>query len=237
MNSAQRNYCPTRRELLAVVASLQHFRHYLLGNEVILRTDHHSLKWLKTFQRPEGILVRWIEALSEFSYSIEHRSGRLHCNADGVSSPHCKQCWGRPATTPWVDELDRADNLTEPLSVHAVTLLPEISHAELQQLQSQNSVLVPPIINYLESDTTSTADDLRSRPLEAWNLWSQRPLIQLHNNVLVCQNDTKTQLVVPTTLRKRLYDHAHAGPLSAHIVPTTTIVLLTRNEKRCQSMV
>jgi len=49
MNPAQRNYCRTRRELLAVVATLHHFRHYLLGNHVILRTDHHSLKWLKNF--------------------------------------------------------------------------------------------------------------------------------------------------------------------------------------------
>jgi len=57
MNSAQRNYCPTRRELLAVIAALQNFRHYLLGTHVILRTDHHSLKWLKTFKRPEGILA------------------------------------------------------------------------------------------------------------------------------------------------------------------------------------
>jgi len=44
MNFAQRNYCPTRRELLAVIAALQHFRHYLLGTHVTLRTDHHSLK-------------------------------------------------------------------------------------------------------------------------------------------------------------------------------------------------
>jgi len=49
MNSAQRKYCPTRRELLAVIAALRHFRHCLLGTHVILRTDHHSLKWLKTF--------------------------------------------------------------------------------------------------------------------------------------------------------------------------------------------
>ena len=69
MNSAQRNYCPTRRELLAVVASLQHFRHYLLGNDVVLRTDHHSLKWLETFKRPEGILARWIETLSSHTRS------------------------------------------------------------------------------------------------------------------------------------------------------------------------
>ena len=63
MNSAQRNYCPTRRELLAVIAALLHFRHYLLDTHVILRTGHHSLKWLK---RPEGILARWIETLAEF---------------------------------------------------------------------------------------------------------------------------------------------------------------------------
>jgi len=43
MNNAQRNYCTTRRELLAVVASLQHFRHYLLRAKVIIRTDHNSL--------------------------------------------------------------------------------------------------------------------------------------------------------------------------------------------------
>jgi len=73
LNGTQRNYCPTRRELLAVITSLQHFRHYLLGNKVILRTDHHSLKWLRTFKRPEGILARWIETLAEFDFEIEHR--------------------------------------------------------------------------------------------------------------------------------------------------------------------
>ena len=92
MNSYQMNYCPTRRELLAVIAALQHFRHYLLRTHVILRTDHHSLKWFKTFKRPEGILARWIETLVEFDYEIEHRPGRLHCNADGVSRAICKQC-------------------------------------------------------------------------------------------------------------------------------------------------
>jgi len=32
MNPSQRNYCPPRRELLAVIAALQQFRHYLPGN-------------------------------------------------------------------------------------------------------------------------------------------------------------------------------------------------------------
>ena len=83
MNSSQHNYCPTRRELLAVIAGLQHFRHYLVGASVIFRTDHYSLKWLKTSKCPECILARWIETLAEFDYTVEHRPGRLHSNADG----------------------------------------------------------------------------------------------------------------------------------------------------------
>jgi len=66
MNPAQKQYCTTRRELLAIISDLQHFRHYLISNKVILRTDHYSLKWLKTFKIPEGIMARWIETLAEF---------------------------------------------------------------------------------------------------------------------------------------------------------------------------
>ena len=151
MNSAQRNYCPTRRELLAVIASLQHFRHYLLSNHIILRTDHHSLKWLKTFKRPEGILARWIETLAECSYEIEHRPGRLHCNADGVSRPMCKQCFGKTATTPWINEFERADELIAPLGT--LTLTPEISLEEIQNFQEQDPA-ISPLLNFLSNDVT-----------------------------------------------------------------------------------
>ena len=118
MNSARRSCCPAGRELLAVIAALHHFRRYLLGTHVVLRTDHHSLRWLKTFGRPEGMLARWIETLAEFDYEIEHRPGRLHCGADSVSRPVCKQCWGGSFAAPWIDEFERADELTAPLGIH-----------------------------------------------------------------------------------------------------------------------
>ena len=43
-----------------MIACLQHFRHYLVGAQVFLGTDHYSLKWLRTLKRPEGILARWM---------------------------------------------------------------------------------------------------------------------------------------------------------------------------------
>ena len=120
LNDTQRRYCTTRRELLAVIIALQHFRHYLLGTHVILQTDHQSLKWLRTFKRPEAILARWVETVAEFDFEIEHRPGRLHNNVDGVSRPFCKQCLGKSFMIPWVEDLDRVEELVEPLGATPV---------------------------------------------------------------------------------------------------------------------
>ena len=126
MNSAQRNYCPTPRELLVIITGLQHFRHYLVMATVILRTDHYSLKWLRTFKRPEGIPERWIETLAEFDYTVEHRPCRLHSNANGSFRPFCKQCYDRPSHIPWVAEMERADAAVGPCSVHLLEISPEM---------------------------------------------------------------------------------------------------------------
>ena len=49
LSQSQQNYSVSKRELLAVVHFCDHFRHYLLGAEFTLRTDHKALVWLHTF--------------------------------------------------------------------------------------------------------------------------------------------------------------------------------------------
>ena len=85
-------YCVTRKELLALVTFVKHFKHYLYGKNFLVRTDHSSLRWLMNFKNPEGQIARWIETLSSYDMKVEHRPGRLHQNADGVSRIPCKQC-------------------------------------------------------------------------------------------------------------------------------------------------
>jgi len=89
---AMKNYCVTRKELLAVVKATDHFRPYLYGRKFRLRTDHASLLWLYRKKEPSSQVARWIEALAEFSFSIEHRPGRKHTNADALSRIPCKDC-------------------------------------------------------------------------------------------------------------------------------------------------
>ena len=89
----ERNYCVTRRELLAVVKAVKHFRPYLYGQEFRLRTDHASLRWLCRRHEPSAQVARWLEILAEFQYSLEHRAGLKHGNADGLSrKPQCDSC-------------------------------------------------------------------------------------------------------------------------------------------------
>jgi O-acetyl-ADP-ribose deacetylase (regulator of RNase III)/transposase InsO family protein len=82
---AQRRYCVTRKELLAVVKFTRQFRHYLLGRPFLVRTDHSSLAWLMRFKEPIGQLARWLEELQQYNMTIIHRAGKLHTNADALS--------------------------------------------------------------------------------------------------------------------------------------------------------
>lgn len=51
LHKTERNYCLTRRELLAVVYFTKYFRHYLFGRPLVLRTDHGSLQWIYKFKK------------------------------------------------------------------------------------------------------------------------------------------------------------------------------------------
>ena len=83
------NYCATRRELLAVVAAVEHFNPYLYGSQLLLRTDHAALQWLLNFKNPKDQMARWLEKLQAYNFTVEHRPGLKHGNADSLSRRFC----------------------------------------------------------------------------------------------------------------------------------------------------
>lgn len=54
LSKPERNYCITRRELLAIVKAIDHFNPYLYGRKFTIRTDHASFQCLLNFKNPEG---------------------------------------------------------------------------------------------------------------------------------------------------------------------------------------
>ena len=92
LSKEERRYCVTRRELLAIVHFVKQYRHYLLGQRFLIRTDHGALKYLLNFKDPQGQMARWLQVLDTYTFDIEHRAGRKHNNADAMSRGPCKQC-------------------------------------------------------------------------------------------------------------------------------------------------
>ena len=60
LNEAQRNYTTTEKELLAVVYALDKFRAYLVGSDIIIFTEHSTLKYLLTKQNAKVRLIKWV---------------------------------------------------------------------------------------------------------------------------------------------------------------------------------
>jgi hypothetical protein len=85
LSKTERNYSVTRRELLAIVYYLKYFRHYLVNVKFRVRTDHSALVWLRRTPEPIGQQARWIELMENYDFTVEHRPGRAHGNADAMT--------------------------------------------------------------------------------------------------------------------------------------------------------
>ena len=92
LTDTQRNYCTTKRELLAVIRMVKLFRHYLWGTKFLVRTDHASLTWLLRFKDADGMLARWLAELAPYQITVGYREGKNHLNADGLSRRRCRGC-------------------------------------------------------------------------------------------------------------------------------------------------
>ncbi|MCG8044298.1 MAG: ribonuclease H family protein, partial [Candidatus Thiodiazotropha endolucinida] len=85
LNKAEKNYCITEKELLAVRYFIEYFRQYLLGRKFRVRSDHQALVWLFRLKEPRGKIARWLEILSYYDFSIEYRPGKKQGHCDALS--------------------------------------------------------------------------------------------------------------------------------------------------------
>lgn len=78
-------YTVTEKELLGIVFGLKKFQTLIMGRQIIIRTDHYALKFLKQCRLLNDRLTRWVLFLNQFEYTIEHVKGRENVVADTLS--------------------------------------------------------------------------------------------------------------------------------------------------------
>jgi hypothetical protein len=72
-------------ELAAVMLALKLWRHYLVGRNFELKTDHQSLKHLFTQRDLNVRQRRWSEFMSEYDFGISYIKGKENVVADALS--------------------------------------------------------------------------------------------------------------------------------------------------------
>ena len=80
----QLNWPIRDKEFYAIVCALKHWRHYLLGRNFELHTDHKSLETIMKSTDLNDRLQRWISQLADYDFSIKYIPGNTN-KADGLS--------------------------------------------------------------------------------------------------------------------------------------------------------
>ena len=226
LSQPERNYCVTRQELLVVISSLKHFRQYLYGREVKIRTDHASLRWLINFKNPEGQMARWLEQLSEYQITIEHRSGRKHANADGLSRMQCKQCGRKEGemdtgilthylVTPEKDDVDGF--------VRGIASQPSLSLDSLREAQLSDEDFRWMMSGKENDDPRPEWSSVAMKSSAVKTYWAQWDQIETHEGVLFRRWETddgrivRRQILLPEKIRKEAVMEMHGNPLGGHL--------------------
>ena len=221
LSKPERNYCVTRRELLAVVKTLQHFSKYLLGRKFRIRTDHAALKWLLEFKNPEGQVARWIEQLQEYDFTIEHRSGKSHGNADALSRRPC------PVDCKHCQKQEGKDSLR---MLRTDTVNEEWSNEVMQRAQQDDPDLKP-IFEWIKAGVPKPKwCEVAPMSTVTKSYWAQWESLVFHNDVL-CRKwesangkEAHLQVIVP---RKRVSDvlrSFHDGTSGGHLGVKRTLM-------------
>ena len=82
LNLAQTRYTTTERELLSIVEVLKEFRNILLGQQILVHTDHENLMY-KMFNSDRAI--RWRLYKEEYSPDLKHIKGEHDFVAEVLS--------------------------------------------------------------------------------------------------------------------------------------------------------
>ena len=248
LNKAERNYCVTRKELLAVVAAVEHF-HYIhifsisiYGQKFTVRTDHSALQWLLNFKNVQGQLARWLQKLQQYDLVVIHRVGKFHSNADALScrpclTTECQYCQKVESTVILGNPSTLGNSCVSDVTCH-VSLVPSnedvtsegnSTAADFQTLQRQDEELKP-IIGWLEAgidrpEWSTVSPHGRTTKI----LWAQWDSLRMHNNCLyrfwegTSAAMSCLQLIVPKAARQEVLKESHGNPSTGHFGVTKTL--------------
>ena len=232
---AECNYDIHDREMLAIVESMKHWRHYFEGAKfpVLVRSDHKNLERFMSTKILNRRQARWAEILSGYDFVLDHIPGSKN-PADGPSR--------RP---------DYAENVEAPngalIPKSALRLLPQyrsLASAEAPSSSGTSHLASSTFASMLANLSVFTAESsLRQRIMDALSVdsiadeqhrtpitstttttnspWSWEDGLLLYKNLIYVPQDE--------SIRLELLQEHHDSALAGHYGVDKTYELLSRN--------
>ena len=85
LSQTEINYDVTEKESLAVVASLKHFRHIILGHKLVVFTDHQAIQDIFKNPQQSGKRARWYILANDYDCEFRYIKGSKNVVADSLS--------------------------------------------------------------------------------------------------------------------------------------------------------
>jgi len=186
---------------------------------------------------------RWLDIMEEFDFTVQHRAGSKHQNADALSrrpstevqsmvddEPHSlrensdvlvRTVCSDPAYRP--GHVETHDESVDEKVIACPTLWHVHSSSELAELQRTDPDIGPVAELRLQFEEQPSFDTIRDRSANAKIYWSQWPRLVVHESILyrVAFNrkgqPDGLQLLVPASLRNEMMDIVHTGFTGSHV--------------------
>ncbi|CAL9687324.1 unnamed protein product [Knipowitschia caucasica] len=231
-NKAERRYCVTRRELLAIVRAIGHFRYYLCGLPFTVRTDHSALQWLMSFKEPEGQIARWLEELAPYNFKVEYRAGSRHANADAMSRrpcalDGCRYCEKREAKEQELCVEEQAGPLCS--GEGPICEVAELHDPLEWRAQQELDPDLQPVLQWVESGQRPQWSEVAGFSLATKGLFEKFTTLRIKDRVLQrawkepATGEERWQTVVPRALRDPVLKACHGTPGAGHFGVSKTL--------------
>jgi len=203
LTNCQRNYPIYDKELLAIKAALEEWRHYLEGarHQFLIYTDHKNL----TFPRKPEMLsqrqIRWNMFLSRFDFKLIYRAGKKSGKPD-ILSRRCDH----------IDSINTDSSNASCFSIKLDSIDKPLVDAILDNLKSDD--FYNSILQYINNGKSGNA------PIKHFDK------VKLDDEGFLLFNNL---IYVPKSLRTRVLELHHDSVAAGHFGINKTVELISRN--------
>ena len=243
MIPAEQNYETHDQELLAIVAAMKHWRHYLEGSQhcIDVWTDHHNLKGFMKQKELNPRQARWAIKLAAYDFEIFHQPGKANPadapsrrpDYEGTSPLNTRllptlqnklALWtdmspeGRKELIAAMSPILRIGGIQVIVPRREVNAVPETAYEEPRRPMKTLIKELQAHDIWVRSFLVGAPSERRQTRSQAWALDSEGLL--RHNDRLYVPGDS--------AVREELISKCHDDPLAGHFGAAKTHELLTR---------